>query len=411
MSSSPADASTLAWLTIVGIGAEGASSLSAEARAAISRAEHVFGGARQLELVQGLVRGETCSWPQPFSEGVRDVLSRRGRPTCVLASGDPFWFGVGATLAPQLEPGEFRCFPAPSSLSLAAARLGWPLQDLDVVSLHGRELHGIVRYLQPGRRLLALSWNRDTPRALAELLTQRGFGSSQLHVLEALGSAEERVRGSRAREFALQDTVDLNLVALELAADRDAKVLPLRASLPDDWFEHDGQLTKQDVRAITLSALAPRAGEQLWDIGAGSGSIAIEWSLAHPTCRASALEQDAIRCQRIERNARALGAIGLQVVHARAPVGLAELAPPDAVFIGGGAQEPLVLERCLAALRPGGRLVVNAVSLAGQAQLLAQHAAHGGELRRIAIESAAPLGTMTGLRPAFAVVQWRLVKA
>ncbi|HET8938285.1 MAG TPA: precorrin-6y C5,15-methyltransferase (decarboxylating) subunit CbiE [Polyangiales bacterium] len=411
MSVTDPHASTSAWLAIVGIGADGEPTLTAAARAAISAAECVFGGRRQLELVQGLVRGEARVWPTPFADGITQVLARRGRSTCVLASGDPFWFGVGATLAPQLERGEFSCYPTPSSLSLAAARLGWALQDTDVVSLHGRELSAIVRYLQRGRRVLALSWNRETPRALAELLEQRGFGRSQLHVLEALGSAEERVREASAHGFSLSDIADLNLIGIELAADAAARVLPVRGSLPDDWFEHDGQLTKQDVRAITLSALAPRAGERLWDIGAGAGSIAIEWSLSHPTCRAIALEQDATRCERIARNARTLGASGLQVVHACAPEGLSDLPAPDAVFIGGGARDRSIFEQSLAALRRGGRLVINAVSLEGQAELMQQHAAHGGELRRIAMESASALGATTGLRPAFAVLQWRLTKS
>jgi precorrin-6Y C5,15-methyltransferase (decarboxylating) len=405
-----AEASTSAWLVIVGIGAEGESALSPSARAAISTAECVFGGQRQLELVKTLLRGEARAWPVPFAQGISELLGRRGRATCVLASGDPFWFGVGATLAPQLQPGELRCYPAPSSMSLAAARLGWPLQDLEVVSLHGRELGDIIRYLQPGRRVLALSWNRETPRALAELLTQRGFGSSQLHVLEALGGAQERVRATPAGSFALNDVADLNLVAIELAAEPGARVLPLRGSLPDDWFEHDGQLTKQDVRALTLSALAPRAGERLWDVGAGSGSIAIEWRLAHPSCCAIAVEQDSERCARIARNAQALGATGLQIVHARAPDGLAELAAPSAVFIGGGVRDQQLIALCIAALQPLGRLVANAVSLQGQAALIQQHAAHGGELRRVAIESASALGTTTALRPAFAVLQWRYQK-
>jgi len=398
------------WLTIVGIGAQGESALSPEAREAISAAECVFGGQRQLDLVKSLVRGQTRSWPVPFAQGITELLSRRGQATCVLASGDPFWFGVGATLAPQVGPAELHCYPAPSSMSLAAARLGWPLQDLDVVSLHGRELSEIIRYLQHGRRVLALSWDRETPRALAELLTQRGFGSSQLHVLEALGGAEERVRATLAHAFALTDIADLNLVGVELVAEPGARVLPMRGSLPDDWFEHDGQLTKQDVRAFTLSALAPRAGERLWDIGAGSGSIAIEWRLAHPACRAIALEQDAERCERIRRNAQALGATGLEIVHARAPDGLAELPAPNAVFIGGGVRDQALIAQCRAALQTGGRLVANAVSLAGQAALIQQHAAHGGELRRIAIEASSAVGATSALRPAFAVLQWRYPK-
>jgi precorrin-6B C5,15-methyltransferase / cobalt-precorrin-6B C5,C15-methyltransferase len=395
------------WLSIVGIGADGEQGLSGRARGAIAESELVFGSARQLGLVAALVRGQTAAWPSPFSAGVARLLERRGRSTCVLASGDPFFFGVGATLAPQLVPGEFVCHPAPSSLSLAAARLAWPLQDTDVVSLHGRELHEVVRFLVPGRRVLALSWDRETPARLAALLTARGFGRTRLSVLEALGGPEERLRETSAERFELSGIADLNIVGLKVEADPGAWVLPSRASLPDDMFDNDGQLTKRDVRAITLSALAPRPGQRLWDVGAGSGSIAIEWMLAHPACLAIAIERDGVRAERIAKNARQLGVPRLAVVCASAPGGLAGLEPPDAVFIGGGASDPELIESCWRALRSGGRLVVNAVALETQARLLEQHARQGGELCRIAIEIAAPLGGMTSLRPAIAVLQYR----
>lgn len=398
------------WLTLVGVGADGVSGLAPAARAAIESAELVAGSARQLELVAECIRGSSFVWPSPLAEGIAHVLARRGRATCVLASGDPFFYGIGATLAPQLARGEYRVHPAPSSLSHAAAVLGWPLQDTDIVSLHGRELTSIVRALAPKRRLLALSWDRTTPAALAQLLTERGFGASSVHVLEALGAREQRVRSCRADAFELTDVVDLNLVGVELVAAPRALVIPCRASLPDGAFEHDGQLTKQDVRAITLSALAPYAGARLWDVGAGAGSIAIEWSLSHPACRAIAIEQDAARCARITRNARALGVPTLEVRHATAPLGLAELPTPDAVFIGGGGGDRAVFEACFQALRAGGRLVMNAVSLESEALLLALYKAHGGELRRIAIESASELGSMTAFRPALPVVQWRVTK-
>jgi precorrin-6Y C5,15-methyltransferase (decarboxylating) len=361
-------------------------------------------------MVRSLVRADVLIWPSPLAEGVAKVLVRRGRSTCVLASGDPFFFGIGATLAPQLIPGEFACHPAPSSMSLAAAKLGWPLQDTEIVSLHGRDLHDVIRYLQPGRRVLALSWDKRTPPALAQLLTARGFGRSQLHVLEALGGPEERVRCCTASELNWTDVADLNLVALDLVADAGAIVVPLRASLSDGAFEHDGQLTKQDVRAITLSALAPRAGELLWDVGAGAGSIAIEWLLSHPACRAIAIEQDAERCARIRRNASALGTSSLETIEASAPAGLSPLPKPDAVFIGGGASDPGVVDACWDALRPGGKLVINAVALETQAQLMERYAKLGGELRRISIETAVPLGAMQGFRPAMPIVQWRITK-
>jgi len=406
----PATASTAPWLSIVGIGAEGERGLSEAARRCIERAELVFGGARQLQLLEASISGRGCPWPTPFAEGVARVLARRGSPTCVLASGDPFYYGVGATLAPHLVRGEFECHPAPSSVSLAAARLGWSLQDTDVVSLHGRDLNEICRYLVPERRVLALSWSRDTPAELARLLVGRGFGRSRVVVLEQLGSAGERVREARADRLALDAVDDLNLVGLELGAEPDAFVVPCRASLPDEVFESDGQLTKRDVRAVTLSALAPRPGQRLWDVGAGSGSIGIEWMLAHPACRAIAVERDATRCARIASNARRLGVPRLDVVQAMAPAGLAGLPPPDAVFIGGGASDPALLEAALHALPAGGRLVVNAVALETQACLLEAYARRGGELCRLSFESAAPLGGMTCFRPALAVLQWRFTQ-
>jgi precorrin-6B C5,15-methyltransferase / cobalt-precorrin-6B C5,C15-methyltransferase len=398
------------WLSIVGVGLDAPEALSPAARTAIETAELVAGSERQIALVRPLVRGDMLVWPSPFAEGVAKVLARRGRSTCVLASGDPFLFGIGALLAPALGREEFACHPQPSSLSLAAARLGWSLQDTELVSLHGRELREIVPHLWPGRRLLALSWDRRTPAELARLLTERGFGRSLLHVLESLGGASERLRTARADDFALDDVGDLNLIGLEPVADATALVLPCRASLPDSAFEHDGQLTKQDLRAICLSALAPRPGALLWDVGAGAGSIAIEWMLSHTSCRAVAVEQDPERCARIRRNSAALGVPALQVIEARAPAGLDRLPAPDAVFVGGGGRDSGVLERCYAALGVGGRLVVNAVALETQAMLIEWYERHGGKLCRFAFESAAPLGSLHGLRPAMAVMQWRLVK-
>jgi precorrin-6Y C5,15-methyltransferase (decarboxylating) len=399
-----------AWLSIVGIGADGVDGLGSQARAAIERARLVFGSERQLQLVKPLLRGETRSWPSPFAQGITELLARRGQATCILASGDPFFFGVGATLASHLTPAEFTSHPAPSSMSLAASRLGWPLQEVDIVSLHGRALHAITRFLQPKRRILALSWQSDTPRLVAELLTDRGYGSSRMHVLEELAGPSERVRSAIARDFALDDVADLNLIAIEVAAGPEARPAPLRTALADSAFDHDGQLTKQDVRAITLSALAPKPYELLWDVGAGSGSISIEWSLAHPSCRAIAIESDAVRCQRIHDNAVNLGVTHLEVIEARAPDGLAGLPQPDAIFIGGGARDVRVFETCFEALAPRGRLVINSVALETEAVLLALYVKHGGDLKRIQIENAVPLGAVTTFRPALPVVQWHVVK-
>jgi precorrin-6Y C5,15-methyltransferase (decarboxylating) len=398
------------WLSIVGVGADGTQGLSQNAQRAITHAELVLGSPRQLELVQTLIHGESVTWPSPLSQGITRLFERRGRSTCVLASGDPFFYGIGSTLAPQLRPGEFVCYPTPSSVSLAAARLGWALQDTEVVSLHGRDLHGVIRHLQPGRRLLLLSWNGRTPGELAEFLSARGFGPSILTVFEDLGGPRERRRSSAAEPFALTDVGDLNLIALEPRPGPRAFSLPCRTALPDAAFEHDGQLTKREIRSVTLSALEPHPGAYLWDVGAGSGSIGIEWMLSHPACRATAIEQDRARFERIVRNARALGAPELEVIHAAAPGGLTELSPPDAIFVGGGALERGLLEHCLEVLHAGGRLVVNAVSIETEARLLALHATHGGELFRLSIERAQPLGDLMCFRPALPVVQWRFTK-
>ena len=394
----------------MGVGADGERGLGASARAAIEQATLVAGSNRQLSLVKSLVHGETLVWPSPLSAGIAQVLARRGQPTCILASGDPFFYGLGATLSSQLSADEFTCHPAPSSLSLAAARLGWPLQHAEVVSLHGRELQAIVRHVQPGRRVLALSWDGDTPEKLAAFLSARGFGGTRMHVLEQLGGPEEHIQSCLARDFALGKVHDLNVVALEMQADPGAFFVPCRASLPDSAYEHDGQITKQDIRAITLSALAPWPGALLWDVGAGSGSIGIEWMLSHPDCRAIAVERNAERCARIRRNALSLGAPGLSVVEGDALQVLPGLATPDVVFVGGGGGDLALFEACFAALRTGGRLVMNSVSLETEALLLTLYARHGGELRRIAVESAAPLGTMLAFRPAMTVVQWRVHK-
>ncbi|MET0283600.1 MAG: precorrin-6y C5,15-methyltransferase (decarboxylating) subunit CbiE [Polyangiales bacterium] len=386
------------WLRIVGLGADGIDSLAPAARRAVETATLVVGAPRQLELVAALIHGETMQWPSPLAEGLPKVFARKGQPTCVLGSGDPFWYGIGATLAPQLTRGEFVCYPAPSSVSLAASRLGWALQDVELVSLHGRALQEIVRFLQPGRRVLALSWDKRTPPALASLLVESGFADSTLHVLEQLGAADERVRSSDARSYHLTDVADLNLVALDVKGPGYA--LPLRG-LPDALFEHDGQITKQDVRALTLNALAPRPGELLWDVGAGSGSIAIEWMLAHPSCRAIAIERDAERVARIRRNAEKLGTPRLEIKLAQAPV---DAPTPDAVFLGGGVEESFA--HAWRALRDGGRLVVNAVALETETQVHTLYKLYGGTLRRISIEHAEPLGTMTGFRPQRAITQW-----
>lgn len=406
----PEPASLTRWLSIVGIGEDGVDGLSTCARGLVSSADIVFGGARHLALAAPLIRGEARPWPSPFARGVEQVLAARGRKVCVLASGDPFFYGVGSVLANHVAPDETLVVPAPSSFSLAAARLGWAVPDIALVSLHGRALDRIRPHLHPAARVLALTSDSEGPEALARLLAEIGFGQSRLTVLEALGGAKERIRTTHATGFDLTDIAELNVVAVEVAAAPGARVIAYVPGLADDLFEHDGQITKREIRSVTLSSLAPLRGQLLWDIGAGSGSVAIEWVLAHPSLRAVAIEARADRADRIRRNAAAFGVPELDVIEGHAPEALAGLAAPDAVFIGGGASEQGVLDGTIAALKQGGRLVANAVTLETEALLIARHAAQGGTLTRIAVSRADSVGGKTGWRSAMPVTQWVWVK-
>jgi precorrin-6Y C5,15-methyltransferase (decarboxylating) len=397
------------WLTILGIGEDGVDGLSAAARGLLAGAEAVFGGARHLALAAGHFRGEAQPWPSPMREAWPALLAWRGRPVAVLASGDPFCFGVGGSLARLVPAAEIACIPAPSAFSLACARLGWPLQEVATVSFCGRPLEPLLPLLQPGARILALSADASTPAAVAALLCRQGFGPSRLHLLEALGGPREAIRTGTAEAFALAPD-PLNLLGLEVIPGPAARIIPLTPGLPEEAFEHDGQITKREVRAITLAALAPRQGELLWDIGAGSGSVGIEWLLRHPANRAIALEPRAERAARAARNALSLGVPGLRVLQAAAPEGLRDLPAPDAVFLGGGAGRPGVLDAAWAALRPGGRLVANAVTIETEAVLIAAHGRLGGSLTRIGVERLDRVGSLHGYRPAMTVTQFVAVK-
>ena len=405
----PTNSTPMRWLSIVGIGEDGVAGLSLHARSLIESAELVVGGARHLALAAPIITGERLPWPSPIEAALPEILRHHGRPVAIIATGDPFHYGIGKQIAAVIPPEEFVCIPQPSAFALAAARLGWALQDVAPVSLHGRALTGIVRHLQPGARILALSWDGETPAKLAMLLTARGMGASRLTVLEAMGGARERVRGAQAYRFDLTDVSSLNTIAIEVATDTDAKIVPLAAGIDDALFETDGQLTKRELRATVLSSLSPRQGELLWDIGLGAGSIAIEWLLRHPSMRAIGIEADPDRAARAARNAEALGAPDLQIVEGHAPDALEGLPQPDAVFIGGGLGDGCI-EAAVRALRPGGRLVANAVTLEGEQQLLQAFTHHGGELTRMAIERAAPVGTMHAWRPALPIVHWRITK-
>ena len=398
------------WLAILGIGEDGVQGLPPTARALIEDAALVVGGARHLALAGALIRGEAMAWPSPLADAFPAILARRGQPVVVLASGDPYCFGVGATLRNVVPAKETLCIPAPSAFSLACARLGWAAQEVATISFCGRPMEAVLPLLQPGARILALSADAGTPALLAGMLRARGFGPSVLHVLQALGGPREGIDIATAEAGPPAGVDPLNLVAVEVRAAPGARVIPLSRGLPDAFFENDGQLTKSEVRAATLSALAPRAGELLWDIGAGSGSVGIEWSLCHPANRAIGIEARPDRAARAARNALALGVPGMDIVVGEAPAALAGLPAPDAVFVGGGAGDAGVLDAAWAALKSGGRMVANAVTIETEALLFAAQAARGGTLTRISVDRLDRLGTMHGFRRAMTVTIWAATK-
>jgi len=406
-----ATASLQHWLAILGIGEDGVEGLHPAARALIRDAALVVGSTRHLALAAPLIRAERLAWPSPLKDAFPAILARRGQPVVVLASGDPYCYGIGSTLASMVPIAETLCIPAPSAFSLACARLGWALQDVVTLSFCGRPLEAILPQLQPSARILGLSADGSTPGAVAALLRRYGFGESALHILEALGSSRERIRHATASVGLPGDIDKLNMMAVEVAAGPEARIIPVVPGLPDELFEHDGQITKHEIRAITMSKLAPRAGELLWDIGCGSGSISIEWSLCHPANGAIGIDARADRAARASRNALSLGIPELKIVTGQAPAVLSGLPTPDAVFIGGGAQNVGVLDAAWTALRAGGRIVVNAVTIETEALLFEAQQKHGGTLTRLSLERLDCIGGMRAFRPAMTITQWAAVKA
>lgn len=400
-------------VTVVGLGADGWRGVPDASRAALRDAEVLIGGPRQLDLLPPECAGERIAWPSPLRPAVPALLAAHtGRRIAVLASGDPMFYGIGRALAEEAGD-RLRVLPHPSSVSYAAARLGWPLEDVEVVTLVGRPAARLAAALHDGRRLLVLSADAGTPAEVAALLRDRGFGPSRMRVLEQLGGERERIGDATTADDwtrARPPGDPLNVVAVECRQDPDALRLGAVPGLPDEAYEHDGQLTKRHVRAATLAALAPAPGELLWDVGGGSGSIAIEWMRTHPSCRAVTVERDPVRAARITRNADRLGVPGLRVVTGAAPAALAELPRPDAVFIGGGLTAPGLLDAGWAALPAGGRLVANTVTLESEALLADAHRRHGGELVRLAVAQAVPVGGFTGWRQAMPVTQWAVRK-
>lgn len=398
-----------AWLTLIGTGEDGA--LPAPAAAALAAADVVYGSPRHFELYGGHITGDKRLWPSPFSKVYEALKALAGTPAAILATGDPQWYGIGSALAAHLPASALTVLPAPSAFQLAASRLSWALQHVTCLSLHGRPLETLNAYLQPGRKIVALTRDGTTPAQAAALLTAMGYGQSVVHVLEHMGGVRERIVSGRAGDWGRNGPcADFNTLAIELLADPGTQVLPRTPGLPDGAFSHDGKMTKREVRALTLAALAPVPGQLLWDVGAGCGSIGIEWMRAAGHARAIGLEPNAGRRALAQENALALGTPGFELRAATAPEGLQDLPDPDAIFIGGGLTCPGLVDSCHQRLKPGGRLAANAVTLEGEAILLKAHADYGGALTRLSVQRADKVGGLTGWRPLMPVTQWCVTK-
>ncbi len=394
------------WLTLIGLGEDGV--FSEAAQTALNTAEIIYGSARHFDLVPDSP-GEKRLWPSPFSKVFDDLKALKGRSVAVLATGDPQWYGIGSSLTRHFNPEEMTIFPALSAFQLAATRLGWAVQDSECLSVHGRAVDLLRRHLYPGGRLLVLTSNGQTPGDVASLLTDEGYGQSRLTVLEHLGGSKERTTSAIAETWS-EVVADFNILAIEVTPVSRTSLRSRVPGLSDDAFRHDGKMTKQEVRAITLAALKPYPGALLWDVGAGCGSIAIEWLRSTNRSRAIGLEPNTDRRLMAAENASALGVPHLDLRDASAPEGLKDLPSPDAIFIGGGLAADGMVETCLASMKSGGILVANATTLESEAVLLNAYQLHGGDLKRLSVQRASAVGGLTGWRPAMPVTQWSYTK-
>jgi precorrin-6Y C5,15-methyltransferase (decarboxylating) len=395
-----------AWLTIIGIGEDGLSGLGTLAREVIDGAEFLFGGERHLALVgkKGLI------WKSPLEDSFVELDQLQGKKVVVIATGDPMWFGIGATLGRRYGPDAIKVIPSSSAFSLVAARLTWPLNEIDCLTVHGRDLDRVRAFLMPGNKLIILTNDGNTPGQIAELLKDTGFGGSLLTVFSQMGGTDERRFEGTAIDLDHDAIPDLNTVAIECLADEGLILKARTPGLPDDVFEHDGQLTKREVRAITVSSLAPMPGQMLWDIGAGCGSIGIEWLRGTLNARAIAVERNMDRLGMINRNALALGVPELKVIFGEALTEIIGLPSPDAVFIGGGLTTDGLLEYCWQNLRPGGRLVANAVTFESERRLFEAREKLGGDLNKIEISRAQAMGDYTSWHGLMPVTQLKIIK-
>jgi precorrin-6Y C5,15-methyltransferase (decarboxylating) len=397
------------WLNIIGIGEDGWTGLSAKSQVAITTAKHIVGSKRSLAMLPE-ISGNQHLWPQPFAAVIDQLSPLRGQSTVILATGDPMNFGVARKILCFIPKVEVTVTPHLSAFSLVAARLGWSLPDCDCFTIHGRPAANLEMFIQPNARLIVLTEDQSSIAEVCRRLVARGFETSEVTVLENLNGERERVTTFTANAAPAINWSPLNTMALHCIASPQAKIYSRLAGLPDEAFVHDGQMTKREVRAATLAALAPCPDQLLWDVGAGCGSVAIEWMRSTRGCEAIAIEPSAQRREFIAINADQLGAPRIQIVAGQAPEALANLASPDAIFIGGGIDDERVFEACWSALKTGGRLVANTVTLEGDRRLITLQQAFGGELVRIDISKLTHVGHLRALRPRMSVLQWRVTK-
>ncbi|MEM7290342.1 MAG: precorrin-6y C5,15-methyltransferase (decarboxylating) subunit CbiE [Pseudomonadota bacterium] len=396
------------WLDIIGIGEDGVDGLSPAARRVLTGAEVVIGGDRHHALAPDM-QALRLSWPSPFDAMISEIKSHKGKRIVILVTGDPLWFSVGARILKAIPANEVRFFPQLSAFQWAACRMGWSLADIETVTVHGRPASQILPHLAPNVRMLVLTKDATSPQEIAGLLNERGFGNSQLTVLAALGGESEKRFEARASDWS-HEVPDFHTLAIECVADVQAQWHSAVGGLPDDAFLHDGQMTKRIIRTATLSALAPYPDALLWDVGAGCGSVAVEWMRAARGALAIAIEPVAKRVAMITENAKRLGTEKISIVERRAPDALSGLDQPDAVFIGGGLTSDGVFDACWQALRSGGRLVANAVTVESETRLFQLCETYGGELSRISVQQAEPVGRFKGWKPLMPVTQWMVIK-
>lgn len=392
---------------IIGIGEDGLDGLSPVVKSLLDGADILVGGERHLDMIESSAR--KISWGVGLNHGIDEIKANQDKEICVLATGEPLWFGIGTTLLRHIDKDHIQVHPTSGAFSLAAARMGWAIPDCVCMTIHGRALENLNRYVAPGAKILILSRDGKSAVEVADLLAKYGYGQSKITVFEHMGGDKENKLSGTATGWTAK-TADLNTIALECVAEKGARRLPLTPGLDDDLFEHDGQLTKREVRAVTLSTLAPQPGELLWDVGGGCGSIAIEWMRTHPSCKAIAIEQNDKRRSMIAHNGAALGVPTLEIVDGRAPEALDGLVTPDAIFVGGGISIPGLLERCWNALPVGGRLVANTVTLEAEREMLHFQSKFGGRLVRIAVSREENVGRLTVLKPMAPVLQLCVVK-